>query len=101
MMGRRRNGVRTLRNHSGTGNIADDFSAGQVSADSGFCPLTHFNFDGGPGFQIVLMDTETPGGNLNNGIFTVAVEVLMKSAFTGIIENTEFPGRFARAAWAL
>lgn len=48
-----------------------------------------------PGVQVILMDAKASGGDLNHGVRTVAVEVLVKSALAGIVENPQL-GRGAR-----
>ena len=83
-------GIAALGNHSGAGNIAYYFRSWQMSADTGLCTLAHFNLYRGAGFQVIFVYAETAGGNLNNGVFTVTIEILVKSSLAGIIINTEF-----------
>ena len=60
-----------------------------MSADSRLCALSHFYFNRGAGFKIILIDTETAGSNLYNSIFTIAIKILMQTTLTSIIENAE------------
>ena len=46
---RRRNCIRALGDHTGTRNVADDLSSRQMSSDTGFCALSHFNLYRGAG----------------------------------------------------
>ena len=91
----RRDGVGAFRNHSGSRNVTDNLGTRQMSADAGLCALPHLDFDGGAGFEILLMNAETAACNLHDRVRSVAVEVLVQTALTGVIENAEF-GRRAR-----
>ena len=81
----RGDGIGSFRNHPGTGDIPDNFCAGQMAADTGFCTLPHFDFNGGTCFQIVGMDAKTAGSHLYNGILPIAVKIFMQTAFSGVI----------------
>ena len=83
---------RNLPDHPGAGNIADDFCSRQMSADSRFCSLAHFNLNGGSGIEVILMNAEAAGGYLNYGIFSIAIEILMEAPFSGIVENPQLGG---------
>ena len=89
-MGSGGNGVGTFGNHSGFRHITHDFGARKMTADTGFCTLTHFDFNGGAGFQIILMYTKSARSNLNYCVFAVAVKIFVESAFTGVVKNTQF-----------
>ena len=60
-----------------------------MAADTRLCTLSHFYLDRRTGIEIILMNAETSRRNLNYRIFTVAVKILMKSALTGVVINTE------------
>ena len=81
----RGNRIGTFRYHSGTGYIADNFGAGQMSADTGFSTLSHFNFNCRSGIQIFFVYTKTSGSDLNNGVLTITIKIFMQSAFSGVI----------------
>ena len=68
-----------------------------MAADSRLCPLPHLYLDRGSRFEILLMNSETSGSNLNYRIFTVAVKVLVKSALSGIVIKTELRRRAGKA----
>ena len=65
-----------------------------MTADTGLCALSHFDFHGGAGFQIGAMYAESAGSYLNNRIFTVSVKVFVQSAFTGVVANPQRFGGF-------
>ena len=54
VMGRRGDGVRALRYHTGAGHVAHDLGARQMPADAGLCTLAHLDLNGRAGVQIVL-----------------------------------------------
>ena len=89
----RRDGIGAFRNHSGSRNVTDDLGTRQMSADTGLCTLPHLDFDGGSGFEVLLMHAETAACNLHDRVRTVAVEILMQTALTGVIENAELGSR--------
>ena len=93
MVGRRRNGVRALRDHTGLGDVRTDLEARQMAADARLCALTHLDLDGGAGFEIILVYAEAAGRDLNDGVRAVLVEVLVQAALTGIIIGAERAGR--------
>ena len=84
--------IGSFRNHPGTGDIPDNFCAGQVAADTGFCTLPHLDLNGCPCLQIVGIDAKTAGSHLHDGILPIAVKIFMQTAFAGVIENPQFRG---------
>ena len=86
---RRRDGVRSFRNHPRARDVTNDLCAGQMAADPGLCALAHFDLDGGAGVQIVFIHAEPSGRHLHNGVRAVAVKVLMQSAFARVIQDSE------------
>ena len=89
MVGSGGDGVGALGDHAGTGNVADDLGPRQMAADTGLGTLPHLDLDGCTSVQIVRMDAEAAGSDLNDGVFAVAVEVLMQAALTGVIQNAQ------------
>ena len=85
----RRDGVRSFGYHSGTGHISDDLGSGQMSSDTRLCALPHLDLYSSSGFKILFMHTETSGGNLNDGVFTIHVEIFMQTTFTSVIANAK------------
>ena len=73
----RGNCIGSFRYHSGTGYITNDFSTGQMSADTGFSSLSHFNFNCRSGIQIFFVNTKTSGSDLNNSVLTITIKILM------------------------
>ena len=68
-----------------------------MAANAGLCPLAHLDFDGRPGAQIVLVNAEPSGCDLDDSVFTIPVEVLMKAAFARIIKDAELGGGSGQA----
>ena len=97
MVGCRRNGIRAFGNHSGPGNVPDNFRTGQMAADAGLCALTHFDFHRSACFQIFLIHAETAGSYLYNGVGAIDIKVLMEAALTGIVEDSQLRGRPGQA----
>lgn len=64
-----------------------------MAADARLCALAHLDFNGGAGFQVIFMDTETTGCNLDDGVRAVLVEVLVQTALTGVVVGAELDGR--------
>ena len=85
MVGRRGNGVRSFRDHTGTGYISYDFRTGKMASDTWFCTLSDFDLNGCACLQIIRMDAKTAGSHLYDSIFAIAVKVLMQTAFSGVI----------------
>ena len=81
--------VRSLRDHAGTGHVADDLGARQMSADAGFRALSHFDLDRRAGIQIILMHAEAPRRHLNDGVLSVFVEVLVQSALACVVKDPQ------------
>ncbi|GFI56265.1 hypothetical protein IMSAG013_01321 [Clostridiales bacterium] len=92
MVGCRGNCVRSLGNHSGAGDVAHDFGAGQVPTDTRLCTLSHFDFDCGACIQIFLVHAKSAGSDLYNGIFSVAIEIFMETALSRIIQDAKLGG---------
>ena len=88
-MRRRRDCIGALRNHTGTGYVPNDLSAWKMTADSRFCALSHFDFNGSAGLQIILVYAESPGSHLDDSVVSVAVKIFMQTAFSCIIKDTE------------
>ena len=82
--------VGTLRDHPGTRDVADDLRAGQMPADAGFRALSHFDLDRRAGVEIILVHAEAPRRDLYDGILSVNVEVLVKSALSRVVEDSQF-----------
>ena len=89
MVGCRGNRVGPLRNHAGAGNVAYDLRPRQVSADARLGPLAHFDLNGRTGHQVVLVNTEPPGGHLGDGVAPIAVKVLVEAALAGVIADPQ------------
>ena len=96
-MGCRRDGVGTLGDHTGFRNVPNDLLSGQMTADPRLGALAHFNLDSGSGAQIVLVNAEPSGCDLDDSVFTIPVEVLMKAAFARIIKDAELGGGSGQA----
>ena len=92
-MGRRGYGVRAFGNHPGPRHIAHDFRARQVSPDSRLGALAHLDLNGNAGLEIPLVHAEAPGGDLHHRVRTVAIQVLMQPAFSGVIKDSQLFGR--------
>ena len=60
-----------------------------MAADAGLGSLPHFDFNGRAGHQVVLVDAETAGGHLSDGVGAVAVEILMEAALAGVVVDAE------------
>ena len=73
------------------------FCSGQMTADPRLGALAHFNLDSGSGAQIVLVNAEPSGCHLDDSVFTIPVEVLMKAAFARIIKDAELGGGSGQA----
>ena len=102
MVGGRGDGVRAFRHHAGAGYIPYDLGPRQMAADAGLGALSHFDLNGGAGVQIILVDAEPAGGHLDDGVRTVAVEILVKAAFAGVVIDAQGAGAaLAKLWWAL
>ena len=100
-MGRRRNCVGSLRNHAGPGYIPYDFSPGQVASDARLRALSHLDFNRRASLQIVLVNAKPAGGHLHDGIGTIGIEILVQSAFAGIVKDAQLPGRSCQGGMGL
>ena len=60
-----------------------------MAADARLCALTHFDFDGGTGLQIILVNAKPAGGHLNDGMAAKAVEILVQSALACVIADAK------------
>ena len=60
-----------------------------MTADTGLCPLSHFDFNSGTGFKVILVDTKTSARYLNNSVFTVNIEILVQTTFACVVKNTK------------
>ena len=93
-------GVRTLGDHTGAGDVRADLVAGQVAADAGLCALAHLDLNCRARFQVIFMYAEAAGRDLYDGVRAVLIEVLMQAALAGIIIGTQRAGctgkRFVR-----
>ena len=83
MVGSGGDSIGPLRDHPGPGHVAYDFRSRQMAADAGLGPLAHFDLNGRTGVEIAFMDAEPAGGHLDDGIFPVAIKILVKAALTG------------------
>ena len=92
MMGSRGDGIGSLRNHTGTGDIRCNLGTRQMTADARLCALANLDFHCRTGIQVILFYAETAGCNLYDGVGTILVKVLMQTAFTGVVEGTHVPG---------
>ena len=63
-----------------------------MTADTGLCPLSHFDFNSGTGFKVILVDTKTSARYLNNSVFTVNIEILVQTTFACVVKNTKLGG---------
>ncbi|CDD27595.1 unknown [Firmicutes bacterium CAG:94] len=89
MVGGGGDGVGSLGNHPGAGHVPHDFCPRQVAANAGLGPLTHLDFNGRPGAEIVLVHPKPPRGHLHNGVFPVLVEVLVQAALAGVVVDAQ------------
>ena len=60
-----------------------------MSADSRLCTLSHFYLDCGSDFEIILVNAETSGCDLNYSVFTIAVKILVKSSLACVIADAK------------
>ena len=68
-----------------------------MSANARLCTLSHLYFYSRTCVQISLVNTETTRCNLNNGVFAVAVKILMQSALACIVADSEKLGGLGEA----
>ncbi len=87
MVGGRGNGIGPLGDHTGTGYVSYNFRTWKVSPDTRFCALADFDLNGGTCFQIIRMNAKTAGSYLHDGILSIAVKILMQTAFSGVIKS--------------
>ena len=85
--------VGPLRDHPGPGHVAYDLCSRQMAADTGLGPLAHLDLNGSTGVEIAFMDAEPAGGHLDDGIFPVAIKILVKAALAGVVADAQFLGR--------
>ena len=90
VMGSGRDRVHALRDHARFGYVLRDLGARQVPADARLCALAHLDLDGGSRLEVFLMDAESAGCDLYDGIFAVAVEVAVQAALAGVVVNAQF-----------
>lgn len=72
-----------------------------MTADTRFGALPHLDLDPHTGIQVLLADTETPGSNLDDDILAILVQVLVQTAFAGVIDGPQFLGGGSMARCAL
>ena len=84
VMGRGRNRVRSLRNSARAADFLVDLLARQMPADSWLGALTDFDFHRGAVHQIIFVDAESSGRDLNDAVFRVRQQVVMKTAFAAV-----------------
>ncbi|CDD01911.1 unknown [Ruminococcus sp. CAG:382] len=89
MMGRGRDCIRAFGDHTCARNVADNLRTRQMTADTRLCTLSHFDLDRRTGIEIILINAETSRRDLNYRICTVAIKILMQTAFTGVVIDTE------------
>ena len=63
-----------------------------MPADARLCALPHLDLDGGAGVQVPLVYTEAPGRHLYDCIFPVHVEILVETAFSRVVADTQLHG---------
>lgn len=78
VVGRRRDGVGTHRDHPGLGNLVVDLLPGQMAADARLGALANLDLDGDTGVEILLAYAEAARGHLDHDIGAVPVEVFVK-----------------------
>ena len=96
VVGRRRNGVAAHGHHTGLCHIPHDLCTGQVSPDAGLCTLSHLDLDGSAAFQIALVDAESAGCHLHDGVCPVLDEILVESPLAGVVQDPQLlcrPGK--------
>ena len=84
MMRRGRNRVRSLRDSTRAADFLVDFLARQMPADSRLGALTDFDFDRSAVHQIIFIDAESTGRDLNDAVFRIWEQVVMKTAFAAV-----------------
>ena len=83
-MRRGRNRVSSLRDSARAADFLVDLFARQMPANSRLGALTDFDFDCGAVHQIIFVDAESPGRDLNDAVFRVRQQVVMKTAFAAV-----------------
>ena len=68
-----------------------------MPADARLCALPHLYLDGGAGIQIILVHAEPSRRDLHDGAFAVAIEILVQSALTGVVEDADLLCRARKA----
>ena len=96
VMGGRGDGIRSLGNHPGFGHVLSYLVSGQMAADTGLCPLAHFDFNGNACVEIVRVYPKPSRGHLDNGVFSVAVKIRVKASFSCVVEGSQPFGSFCQ-----
>ena len=68
-----------------------------MAADTRLCSLPHLDLNRGARFQIILMNAEPAGCNLDDGILSVLIKILVKASLSGVVENAELLCRPCKA----
>ncbi|VVB69765.1 Uncharacterised protein [uncultured archaeon] len=93
MMGRRRYGIRSRRNHARLGNSRRNLFAGQVSTDAGLCTLADLDLNSGSAIQVLCIYAETARSYLDNCEFSKLLSHLFwQAALTGVEVSSRFAG---------
>ena len=60
-----------------------------MAADAGLCALAHFDLNGRTGVEIAFMNAEPAGGYLYDGVFTIAIKILVEAPLAGVVADAQ------------
>ena len=63
-----------------------------MSADAGLGALADLDFYCSAGLKIVLVNAKSPAGDLDDGVGTIGIKVLMETTLTGIVKDAQLGG---------
>ena len=68
-----------------------------MSSDTRLGSLSHLDLNRRPGVQVLGVYTEAARGNLDDGILSIVIEVLVQAPFAGVLEGAQLAGRHGKA----
>ena len=89
----RGNSVSALGYHTGPGYFFVYLHTWEVSADTRLSTLTHLYLDSGAGVEVLLEHAETSGSYLAYRVGAVLVEILVQTAFAGVVVGSQLLSR--------
>ena len=89
----RGNSVSALGYHTGPGYFFVYLHTREVSADTRLSTLTHLYLDSGAGVEVLLEHAETSGSYLAYRVGAVLVEILVQTAFAGVVVGSQLLSR--------